>query len=133
MLYLLSPSTFLQVFQRCGDIQKIVTFVRNDQFHALIQYSNPKEASAAKNLFDHQNIYNGCNTLQVEFSKMSELKVKYNNEKMRDFTKPDRPNMDQMNAQIQAMQAQMNPGMLPVPGSFPPQLFPQGMRKNSFI
>ena len=128
----MSPST-LQVFQRCGDIQKIVTFIRNDQFHALIQYSNPKEASAAKNLFDHQNIYNGCNTLQVEFSKMSELKVKYNNEKMRDFTKPDRPNMDQMNAQIQAMQAQMNPGMLPVPGSFPPQLFPQGMRRNSFI
>lgn len=130
IIYPVTIEVLQQVFQRCGDIQKIVTFVRNDQFHALIQYSNPKEASAAKNLFDHQNIYNGCNTLQVEFSKMSELKVKYNNEKMRDFTKPDRPNMDQMNAQIQAMQAQMNPGMLPVPGSFPPQLFPQGNFPN---
>ena len=72
-----------QVFQRCGELQKMVTFIRNDQFHALIQYSNPKEASAAKTLFDRQNIYNGCNTLHVEFSKMTELTVKYNNEKMR--------------------------------------------------
>lgn len=130
IIYPVTIDVLQQVFQRCGEIQKIVTFVRNDQFHALIQYSNPKEANAAKQLFDHQNIYNGCNTLHVESSKMSELKVKYNNEKMRDFTKPDRPNMDQMNAQIQAMQAQMNPGMLPVPASFPPQLFPQGNFPN---
>jgi len=34
-------------------------------------------------LFDRQNIYNGCNTLHVEFSKMTELTVKYNNDKMR--------------------------------------------------
>jgi len=125
IIYPVTIDVLHQVFHRCGEIQKIVTFVRNEQFHALIQYSNPKEASAAKSLFDHQNIYNGCNTLNVEFSKMTELTVKYNNEKMRDFTKPDRPNMDQMNAQLQAMQSQMNPGMLPVPGSFPPQLFPQ--------
>ena len=77
------PFSFLKVFQRCGELQKIVTFVRNEQFHALIQYSNCKEAAAAKALFDHQNIYNGCNTLHVDFSKMTELTVKYNNEKMR--------------------------------------------------
>jgi len=125
IVYPVNIDVLQQVFQRCGEIQKVVTFIRNDQFNALIQYSNPKEAAAAKNLFHNQNIYNGCNTLHVENSKMAELKVKYNNEKMRDFTKPDRPNMDPMNAQLQAMQAQMNPGMLPVPGSFAPQLFPQ--------
>ncbi|XP_057299760.1 polypyrimidine tract-binding protein 1-like [Hydractinia symbiolongicarpus] len=127
IIYPVTIEVLQQVFQRCGDLQKIVTFIRNDQYHALIQYSNPKEAAAAKTLFDHQNIYNGCNTLHVEFSKMTELVVKYNNDKMRDFTKPDRQSLDPMNAQIQAIQAQMNPGMLPVPGSFPPQLFPQGL------
>merc|ERR1711931_358397 len=126
IVYPVTIEVLQQVFQRCGEIQKIVTFVRNDQFHALIQYSNAKEAATAKSLFDHQNIYNGCNTLQVEFSKMTELTVKYNNDKMRDFTKPDRQNFDQM--QIQAMQAQMNPGMLPVPSSFP--MFPQGFGMN---
>lgn len=124
IVYPVTLDVLQQVFQRCGEIQKIVTFVRNEQFHALIQYSNPKEAAAAKQLFDHQNIYNGCNTLHVEFSKMNELTVKYNNEKMRDFTKPDR-SVEQINAQLQAMQAQMNPGMLPVPASFPPHMFPQ--------
>jgi len=132
IIYPVSIEVLQQVFQRCGELQKIVTFLRNDQFHALIQYSNAKEAAAAKTLFDHQNIYNGCNTLNVDFSKMTELTVKYNNDKMRDFTKPDRKNYDQMNAQIQAMQAQMNPGMLPVPGSFPPQLFPQSLNMQGF-
>lgn len=125
IVYPVTIEVLQQVFQRCGDIQKIVTFVRNDQFNALIQYSNAKEASAAKALFHRQNIYNGCNTLHVESSRMSQLTVKYNNDKMRDFTKPDKPNYDQMNA-LQAMQAaQMSPGMLPVPATFPPQLFQQ--------
>lgn len=130
IVYPVTIDVLQQVFHRCGEIQKIVTFVRNDQYHALIQYSNTKEAATAKSLFDHQNIYNGCNTLHVEFSKMTELTVKYNNDKMRDFTKPDRPNYDQVNHQIQQMQAQMNPGMLPIPNSFPPQMFPQGFSMN---
>lgn len=123
LIYPVTIDVLQQVFQRCGELQKIVTFVRNEQFHALIQYSNSTEASAAKSLFDRQNIYNGCNTLHVEFSKMTELTVKRNNEKMRDFTKPDIPDM----VQVQAMQQQMNPGMLPLPGTFPPQIFPQNL------
>jgi len=129
IVYPVTIEVLQQVFQRCGEIQKIVTFLRNDQYHALIQYSTTKEAATAKSLFDHQNIYNGCNTLHVEFSKMTELTVKYNNDKMRDFTKPDRQNFDQIQ-QIQAMQAQMNPGMLPLPTTFPPQMFPQGFGMN---
>lgn len=130
IVYPVTIEVLQQVFQRCGEIQKIVTFLRNDQYHALIQYSNTKEAATAKSLFDHQNIYNGCNTLHVEFSKMTELTVKYNNDKMRDFTKPDRQSYDQVNVQLQAMQAQMNPGMLPLPTSFPAQMFPQGFSMN---
>lgn len=40
---------------------------------------------------DGQNIYNGCCTLRISFSKLTSLKVKYNNEKSRDFTRPDLP------------------------------------------
>lgn len=32
---------------------------------------------------DGQNIYNGCCTLRIDFSKLSALTVKYNNEKTR--------------------------------------------------
>lgn len=125
LVYPVNIDVLKEVFQRCGELQKMVTFIRNEQFHALIQYSNPKEASAAKTLFDRQNIYNGCNTLHVEFSKMTELTVKYNNEKMRDFTKPDVP------MQVQAMQPQMNPGMLPIPGSVPGSFAPHQIFQQS--
>jgi len=129
IVYPVTIEILQQVFQRCGEILKIVTFLRNEQFHALIQYSNAKEAAAAKNLFDRQNIYNGCNTLTVEFSRLDNLNVKYNNEKMRDFTKPnlgkapqDQLMMDQV-AAAQMQMAAMSPGMLPNP--YTPPLFPQ--------
>lgn len=40
---------------------------------------------------DGQNIYNGCCTLRIDFSKLSALNVKYNNDKSRDFTRADLP------------------------------------------
>ncbi|CAF5128034.1 unnamed protein product, partial [Rotaria magnacalcarata] len=38
-----------------------------------------------------QNIYNGCCTLQIEYSKLLSLTVKYNNDKSRDYTNPTLP------------------------------------------
>lgn len=40
---------------------------------------------------DGQNIYNSCCTLRIDFSKLSALNVKYNNDKSRDFTRADLP------------------------------------------
>ena len=40
---------------------------------------------------DGQNIYNGCCTLRIDYSKLSVLNVKYNNDKSRDFTNPNLP------------------------------------------
>ena len=51
---------------------------------------------------DSQNIYNGCNTLKIDYSKLTNLNVKYNNDKSRDFTRPDLPSGDP--ALDQAMQ-----------------------------
>lgn len=43
---------------------------------------------------DGQNIYNGCCTLRISFSKLAGLNVKYNNDKSRDYTRPDLPTGD---------------------------------------
>jgi len=42
-----------------------------------------------------QNIYNGGCALRIDFSKMNKLKVKYNNEKMWDYTNPHLPSGDE--------------------------------------
>ena len=43
---------------------------------------------------DGQNIYNACCTLRIEYSKLSNLNVKYNNDKSRDYTNPSLPTGD---------------------------------------
>jgi len=43
-----------------------------------------------------QNIYNGCCTLRIDFSKLQELNVKFNNDKSWDYTNPSLPTGDSM-------------------------------------
>ncbi|WAR22971.1 PTBP1-like protein, partial [Mya arenaria] len=43
---------------------------------------------------DGQNIYNGCCTLRIDYSKLNQLNVRYNNDKSRDFTNPSLPTGD---------------------------------------
>ena len=73
---------------------KIITFAKPgypQQFQALIQYNEPRSAQTAKENYDGQNLYYGCCPLKVEYSKLTNLNVKYNNEKSRDYTRPDLP------------------------------------------
>jgi len=42
-----------------------------------------------------QNIYNGGCTLRIDFSNLSKLSVKFNNDKMWDYTNPDLPSGDE--------------------------------------
>ncbi|QQP34750.1 Uncharacterized protein FKW44_022740 [Caligus rogercresseyi] len=48
-------------------------------------------AQAAKMSLDGQNIYNACCKLKIEYSKLSNLNVRYNNDKSRDYTRPSLP------------------------------------------
>lgn len=80
-----------QIFSRSGRVLKIVTFTKNSTFQALIQFSSEREAQAAKVSLDGQNIYHSCCTLRIDFSKMSSLNVKFNNDKSRDYTNPSLP------------------------------------------
>ncbi|CAF4276871.1 unnamed protein product, partial [Adineta steineri] len=62
-----------------------------------------------------QNIYNGCCTLQIEYSKLLSLTVKYNNDKSRDYTNPTLPSNDRnMGQQIDLDRMHSNPGLLPL-------------------
>ncbi|GIX77498.1 polypyrimidine tract-binding protein 1 [Caerostris extrusa] len=93
-LYPVTLDTLYQIFSKMGKLLKIVTFTKNGTFQALIQYSGIQAAQAAKLSLDGQNIYNSCCTLRVEYSKLTNLNVKYNNDKSRDFTNPTLPTGD---------------------------------------
>ncbi|KAJ8040946.1 Polypyrimidine tract-binding protein 2 [Holothuria leucospilota] len=86
-----------KVFSPFGTVLKIVTFTRNGQFQALIQLQDATSAATAKMALDNQNIYTGCCTLRIVFSKLQALSIKYNNDKSRDFTRPDLPYGDRLN------------------------------------
>ncbi|XP_017780648.1 PREDICTED: polypyrimidine tract-binding protein 1 isoform X3 [Nicrophorus vespilloides] len=94
MIYPISLEILHVIFQRFGKVLKIVTFTKNNSFQALIQYPDTQSAQAAKQTLDGQNIYNSCCTLRIDYSKMTALNVKYNNDKSRDYTNPNLPTGD---------------------------------------
>uniref|UniRef100_A0A673MJA8 Polypyrimidine tract-binding protein 1 n=1 Tax=Sinocyclocheilus rhinocerous TaxID=307959 RepID=A0A673MJA8_9TELE len=111
LYYPVSLEVLHQIFSKFGTVLKIITFTKNNQFQALLQYADPMNAHHAKVALDGQNIYNGCCTLHVEFSKLTSLNVKYNNDKSRDFTRLDLPSGDG--------QPTLDPSMQTAFGSFP--------------
>ncbi|KAE8277675.1 Polypyrimidine tract-binding protein 1 [Larimichthys crocea] len=108
-----SPVLSPQIFSKFGTVLRIIVFTKNSQFQALLQYPDGASAQAAKLSLDGQNIYNGCCTLRISFSKLTSLNVKYNNEKSRDFTRPDLPSGDSQPAmEHPAMAAAFTPGII---------------------
>ncbi|KAL2085580.1 hypothetical protein ACEWY4_018900 [Coilia grayii] len=91
MFYPVTLDVLQQIFSKFGTVMKIITFTKNNQFQALLQYSDPVNAQQAKLALDGQNIYNACCTLRIDFSKLVNLNVKYNNDKSRDYTRPELP------------------------------------------
>uniref|UniRef100_A0A3Q2YBG4 Polypyrimidine tract binding protein 2b n=1 Tax=Hippocampus comes TaxID=109280 RepID=A0A3Q2YBG4_HIPCM len=91
MFYPVTLDVLQQIFSKFGTVMKIITFTKNNQFQALLQFSEPVNAQQAKLALDGQNIYNACCTLRIDFSKLVNLNVKYNNDKSRDYTRPELP------------------------------------------
>ncbi|KAM6227030.1 polypyrimidine tract-binding protein 3 isoform 1-T4 [Spheniscus humboldti] len=94
LFYPVTLEVLYQIFSKFGAVLKIITFTRNNQFQALLQYADPMHAYYAKMALDGQSVYTACCTLRIEFSKLTSLKVKYNNDKSRDFTRLDLPSGD---------------------------------------
>ncbi|KAI5748831.1 hypothetical protein M8J76_002318 [Diaphorina citri] len=110
MLYPITLDVLYQIFSRYGKVMKIVTFTKNNSFQVLIQYPDVVTAQSAKLSLDGQNIYNSCCTLRIEYSKLSSLNVKYNNDKSRDYTNPSLPNGD---TGMDTMGDQLMPQLMP--------------------
>lgn len=94
MVYPVTIEVLYQIFSKFGKVLKMIIFTKNNTFQALIQFADPIAANTAKLSLDQQNIYNGCCTLKIDYSKLSNLNVKFNNDKSRDFTNPNLPSGD---------------------------------------
>uniref|UniRef100_A0A8C7P3P0 Polypyrimidine tract binding protein 1b n=1 Tax=Oncorhynchus mykiss TaxID=8022 RepID=A0A8C7P3P0_ONCMY len=117
LFYPVTLDVLHQIFSKFGAVLKIITFTKNNQFQALLQYSDSLTAQHTKLSLDGQNIYNACCTLRINFSKLTSLNVKYNNDKSRDYTRPDLPTGDSHpSIDHQAMAAAFGLTMQGVPG-----------------
>ncbi|EDL83874.1 polypyrimidine tract-binding protein [Rattus norvegicus] len=101
-----------QIFSRFGTVLKIITCTKNNRFQALLQYAHVMSAERAKLFLDGQNIYDACCTLRISFSGLTNLMVKYNNDKSRDYMRPDLPSDD---SQPSPVQVQNMASALPAP------------------
>uniref|UniRef100_A0A8C2X369 Polypyrimidine tract binding protein 1 n=1 Tax=Cyclopterus lumpus TaxID=8103 RepID=A0A8C2X369_CYCLU len=123
LVYPVTLDALCQIFSKFGTVLRIIVFTKNSQFQALLQYADGAAAQSAKLSLDGQNIYNGCCTLRISFSKLTSLNVKYNNEKSRDFTRPDLPTGDSQPtmehpAMATAFMSSHYPGLVPtLPGA----------------
>eukprot|EP00249_Psilotum_nudum_P010923 c22850_g1_i1 orf=213-1628(+) len=90
-LYPITVDVLHQVFSPYGFVEKIVTFQKSAGLQALLQFASQHSALQAKSALQGRNIYDGCCTLDIQFSNLPELQVHLNNERTRDFTNPSLP------------------------------------------
>jgi hypothetical protein len=75
-----------QITKPYGDVLRIITFAKNMDFQALVQFATAEQAANAKLCLDQKDMFQGCCHLRVSFSKRQHLVVKVNDHKSRDFT-----------------------------------------------
>jgi len=88
IMYPVTVDVLSQVFAKYGGMEKVIIFNRGNAIQALVQLRDISTASTCRAQLDGQNIYAGCNSLKVQYSSLSELDVKQNNDRMFDFTSP---------------------------------------------
>uniref|UniRef100_A0A8D0F663 RRM domain-containing protein n=1 Tax=Strix occidentalis caurina TaxID=311401 RepID=A0A8D0F663_STROC len=94
LFYAVTLDMLYQIFSKFGSVLKIIIFIKNNKFQALLEYDHPRNAYYAKMYLDGRSIYTACCTLHIDFSRLARLTVKYNNNKSRDFTRFDLPSGD---------------------------------------
>ncbi|XP_023800092.1 polypyrimidine tract-binding protein 3 isoform X2 [Cyanistes caeruleus] len=120
VFYPVTLDILYQIFSKFGFVLKIVMFHKNNQFQVLLQFADATNAYHAKMSLDGHSIYNGCCTLRIDFSKLTNLTVKYNNDKSRDFTRIDLPFGDGQRTIETSLSTPFGPSVLPVPGALGP-------------
>ncbi|XP_057840662.1 polypyrimidine tract-binding protein homolog 1 isoform X2 [Cryptomeria japonica] len=86
------------VFSAFGFVHKIATFEKSAGFQALVQFTDPDTATAARNALDGRSIpryllpdhVTSCH-LRISFSAHTDLNVKFQSHRSRDYTNPNLP------------------------------------------
>ncbi|NXI11370.1 PTBP3 protein, partial [Irena cyanogastra] len=139
VFYPVTLDMLYQIFSKFGFVLKIIMFHKNNQFQALLQYADAMNAYYAKMSLDGHCVYTGCCTLHIDFSKLTNLTVKYNNDKSRDFTRIDLPFGDgqrTVETSLSTPFATQNtafPSYSGPPGFAPALGFPQGVVTTSAV
>eukprot|EP00002_Diphylleia_rotans_P010899 TRINITY_DN2156_c0_g1_i1.p1 TRINITY_DN2156_c0_g1~~TRINITY_DN2156_c0_g1_i1.p1 ORF type:complete len:477 (+),score=107.14 TRINITY_DN2156_c0_g1_i1:70-1500(+) len=89
--YSITVDVINQVFSRFGLITKVIIFQKSAGLQVLLQFQEIESAIQAQRSLNGLNIYPGCCLLQIQFSNLQELAVRYNNDRSRDFTNPYLP------------------------------------------
>ncbi|KAL3521618.1 hypothetical protein ACH5RR_019767 [Cinchona calisaya] len=85
------------VFSAFGFVHKITTFEKTAGFQALVQFSDAETASSAKDALDGRSIPRylipqlGPCTLKITYSAHTDLSVKFQSHRSRDYTNPNLP------------------------------------------
>lgn len=92
MQYAVTLDVLHMVFSAFGPIMKIAMFDKNGGVQALIQYPDVQTAVVAKESLEGHCIYDGgfCK-LHISYSRHTDLSIKVNNDRSRDYTTPNAP------------------------------------------
>ncbi|CAO2838672.1 unnamed protein product [Amaranthus hypochondriacus] len=115
MQYAVTLDALHTVFSAFGVVQKIAMFDKNGGLQALIQYPDVQTAAIAKESLEGHCIYDGgfCK-LHLAYSRHTDLCIKVNNDRSRDYTVP-------IHAVIQpSIVGQHPPGQMPGAAAAPP-------------
>ncbi|KAL0886602.1 hypothetical protein Bca101_010585 [Brassica carinata] len=90
MQYAVTLDVLHMVFATFGAVQKIAMFDKNGGMQALIQYPDVQTAVVAKGALEGHCIYDGgfCK-LHITYSRHTDLSIKVNNDRSRDYTLPN--------------------------------------------
>ncbi|XP_050386707.1 polypyrimidine tract-binding protein homolog 2 isoform X2 [Argentina anserina] len=158
MQYAVTLDALHMVFSAFGPVQKIAMFDKNGGVQALIQYPDVQTAVVAKEALEGHCIYDGgfCK-LHVSYSRHTDLSIKVNNDRSRDYTIPNIPMVNSQpsilgqqpvhgmspaapqysGAQFapagQAMMPQPSAGWGPSIPAVPPQSMPMQMPNQSYM
>ncbi|KAF3647595.1 Polypyrimidine tract-binding protein -like protein 2 [Capsicum annuum] len=130
MQYAVTLDVLHMVFSAFGPVLKIAMFDKNGGVQALIQFPDVQTAVAAKKALEGHSIYEGgfCK-LHISYSHHTDLSIKVNNDRSRDYTIS---NVSMMNAQAPSIMGQQppsigGPGVHPYNGPAQYASAPQGI------
>ncbi|KAG8381164.1 hypothetical protein BUALT_Bualt06G0093900 [Buddleja alternifolia] len=92
MQYAVTLDVLHTVFSAFGQVLKIALFDKNGGLQALVQYPDVQTAVVAKEALEGHSIYDGgyCK-LHISYSRHTDLSIRVNNDRSRDYTIPSTP------------------------------------------